>query len=506
MRKKIFFLALAVTIALLLAACNITVHTPGGDIGIHIPTGTPETPTEPNAPTVPSGDEEDPMLMERTDVLLRNVATGEYLNYDYGTLVNGTYVRVWPGDGSAEQRWDIVHIGGGVYRILTNRSEKFCLDVYRGNGDLRYGQACDIWQNGGDAVAQNVKFYPCDDGTYIIRMAEDPSFVLAATESMGRVKLAVFDVNSRAQKWVIKDAPITDEPTAGANTASGIPSFAYDKTGDCYTVSGVKYYKAVTNREYNSVPSGEMLFVAGDGKVVINSTVLNKLYQLDLFNSMRSQLHSLAAQKTGLANDYCEIYIQVAANEKLGSVVGKTSGILLDIGAGNSYKIADAAMDITSEVCSPDAIKAAALLGMLEVYTNNAVSSGGMATALMATAVTDYDVMRQCAESYSDCVASFAAVDYIAGDTVEDMKQSSLKNELRKYFTNVFLNLADTVIPDIAAVELTKYIADGVIALSEFTIESGAQNTYDETYDKWMNTFFSAKGEINKHNKLAQAE
>lgn len=505
MRKKVFFLLVVITL-LLLSACKITIKTPVGDIGILMPTETPVTPTNPDEPTVPSGGEDTLTVAEMTNITLRNVATGEYLNYDYGTHANGTYVRVWPGDGSAEQRWDIVHVGSGVYRIVTNKSNKYCLDVYRGSADLKYGQVCDIWQNGGDTVAQNVKFYPCDDGTYIIRMAEDPSLVLSATESMSRVKLSVFDVNSKAQKWVIKDAPIAEDTSGNTGTASGIPASAYDKTGDCYTVSGIKYYKAVTNRAYNGVASGEMFFVDGNGKVVVNANVLNKLYQIELFNSMRSQLGSIAAQKASVVEDYYEIYMQVAANEKLGSIIGKASGILLDIGAGNSYKIADAVMDITSEVCSPETIKAAALVGMLEVYTNNTVSSGKKAEALMAAAVTDYDVFRQCVESYSDCVASFAAVDHLAGDTVEEMKQSSLKNELRKYFTNVFLGLADAVIPDITAVEVTKYIADGVLALSEFALDSGAQNAYDDVYDKWIDTLFSAKGEINKHNKLAQAE
>ena len=35
------------------------------------------------------------------------ITSGQFLNFDYGTLKNGTAVRVWPQDGSDEQLWDI---------------------------------------------------------------------------------------------------------------------------------------------------------------------------------------------------------------------------------------------------------------------------------------------------------------------------------------------------------------------------------------------------------------
>ncbi len=143
---------------------------------------------------------------ETQKITIQNVGTGQYLNFDYGTLKNGTYARVWPWDGSTEQLWSIDQVSGSTYRILTYKSSKYCLDVYRGSAKLTAGQKCDIWATGNDTVAQNVTFYLCDDGSYIIRMANNSSLALAATASKDRVKLAAYNSSSKAQKWVFKDS------------------------------------------------------------------------------------------------------------------------------------------------------------------------------------------------------------------------------------------------------------------------------------------------------------
>lgn len=182
------------------------------------PTEPPATqpPVNQTEPPTPSAPVENAVVPEKTNILLQNVATGEYLNYDYGTLANGTTVRVWPLDGSVEQRWDIVKVSGTTYRIRTNKSSKYCLDVYRGTASLKAGQECDIWQTGGDAIAQNLVFYLCTDGSYIIRMENNPNLALAASGSKGAVKLAKFDTSSSAQKWYIKDGNSSGNQTGAS--------------------------------------------------------------------------------------------------------------------------------------------------------------------------------------------------------------------------------------------------------------------------------------------------
>lgn len=188
-------------------------------------------------------------VSEVSKVTIQNVGTGQYLNFDYGTLSNGTYVRVWPWDGSTEQLWSIDHVSGSTYRILTYKSSKYCLDVYRGNSKLKSGQKCDIWKTADDTVAQNLTFYRCDDGSYILRMANNSNLALAATSSKDRVKLATFNASSKSQKWIFKDAKGNKidiaENIVPTSSSTGITSSAYKKTGVVYTVSGTSYYARV---------------------------------------------------------------------------------------------------------------------------------------------------------------------------------------------------------------------------------------------------------------------
>ena len=424
-------------------------------------------------------------VSEVAKVTIQNVGTGQYLNFDYGTLKNGTSVRVWPWDGSTEQLWDIDKVNGTTYRILTHKSGKYCLDVYRGSAKLKAGQKCDIWKTGDDSVAQNVTFYLCNDGSYIIRMANNSDLALAATASKDRVKLVKFDSSSKAQKWIIKDAKgnkidIMNISTTTTNVSAGIPTSAYVKTGVVYTICGAKYYQAKTTRAYNGVAKDSLFFVDTNGAVVNNASTLNKLQTLVLFNDMRQLQKDVAEGWVNAAEDYYDIYTAIAKNEKMGSLIGKSSGLLLSVGTGSSFGIQEAALEIGSEVFSPETVKSAVLLGMLRVYSNNTMVYGTQAANLMQNTVTDYDTMLECANLYAECAANFAAVDYLAGDQIREMARSSVGKELTKYFKNVFLGFADSVVPDIKSVQITKYVTDGVIALGDFAINSGAKAVYDK--------------------------
>ena len=446
-------------------------------------------------------------VKEMTNVLFQNAGTGQYLNFDYGTLKNGTYVRVWPKDGSAEQLWDIVKVNATTYRIQTNKSSAYCLDVYRGFDKLKAGQKCDIWKTGADAYAQNVAFYRCDNGNFIIRMAENPDLAIAATSSKDRVKLVKFDATSKYQQWVIKDSKgnkVNDLNESTVQMPVGISENSYAKTGTVYTVSGNKYYEAKTLRKYNGVNKDSLFFLDKNNLVVTNADVLNKLYSLNVFADIRVTMCGAVESWSNAAEAYYDVCTVAANNEKLGSLIGKTSGILLNVGAGNTFKVGDSAIAIWEEF-SPENIKVAILIGMLRVYSNNTASLGARAAVLMKNPVTDYDTMQKCVELYSECAANFSAVEYLGGDQVREMANSSLGKELSRYFKNVFLGFADSVIPNIKGVEITKYVTDGVVSLTDFAINSGANAVYESKlaeYNKLMNlNFASAQSVADKLSK-----
>ena len=142
---------------------------------------------------------------EQNYVLLKNAKTGEYLNFDNGVLKNNTPVRCWPKDGSTEQIWAIKKNSNGTYRIVTYKSANYCLDVYRGNSALKAGQLVDIWKNGNDTTAQNVCFYKCSNGNWIICMASNTSLAISSNGSKKQLKLVKFDTSNTAMQWIPTD-------------------------------------------------------------------------------------------------------------------------------------------------------------------------------------------------------------------------------------------------------------------------------------------------------------
>ena len=447
-------------------------------------------------------------VSEVSKVTIQNVGTGQYLNFDYGTLSNGTFCRVWPWDGSTEQLWSIDHVSGSTYRILTYKSSKYCLDVYRGNSKLKAGQKCDIWKTADDTVAQNITFYRCDDGSYILRMANNSNLALAATASKDRVKLATFNASSKSQKWIFKDAKgnkIDIMNSSTSTTSSGITSSAYKKTGTVYTISGTKYYQAKTTRAYNGVAKDSVFYVDSKGVVVNNATTLNKLYTLELFNNIRSNQKSAASLWASAADGYYNVCTNIAATEKMGTLIGNGSGLLLSIGSGNSISLGNAALQLSEEMfASSDTVKSAVLLGLIRVYANNTIAYGNKASSLMKSNITDYDTMLTAANAYAECSASFAAVDFLAGEQVREMANSSTWKELSKYFYNVFCGLADSVISDFSASEIKGYIEDG-IALGEIATDCGAIKAYNNKLSeqkKYLSTTYpSAKTTADKLSK-----
>lgn len=221
-------------------------------------------------------------VSEVSKITLQNAGTGQYLNFDYGKLKNGTSVRVWPKDNSQEQLWTIDKISGTTYRILTHKSTQYSLDIYRGTSSLKAGQKADIWKAGADSCAQNVTFYLCDDGSFIIRMAQNPNLALSAPKAKERVVLAKFNSSSKSQKWYVKDANgnninITSsqsKPSASNNNWDKLAgtTVAFIKTDSSYT----KWYGSPENVSANGGYIGECTWYALGRFYEVNGIKLTK--------------------------------------------------------------------------------------------------------------------------------------------------------------------------------------------------------------------------------------
>ena len=308
--------------------------------------------------------------------------------------------------------------------------------------------------------------------------------------------------------WICLDyAKQISASTDNTSSTSGIPASAYKKAGTIYTIGGTSYYQALTSRDYNGVVQNTLFYVDKNGAVVVDAAILDRLYTLDLFNDIRPNLLSSATLRAEAATAYYDVCATVANYENLGNLIGKASGIMLNISAGNSFNIQDAVLEVADVLGSPEAIKTAVLLGLLQVYANNTVAYGQQAAHLMQEPVTDFETMIQVSQATADAAASFAVLEYLGGDTVREMATSSVGKELKKYLKNVFDGWVDTMIPDITAVQMTHYITEGAISLADFAVNSGAQTVYDQEValqKKYLSaTYDSAKAIA---DKLAEDE
>ena len=104
---------------------------------------------------------------------IKNVATGKYLNVNYGTDANGTNVTQFTGDGSIEQKWKAVYSNGSwkFYAMCSSNGTNRVLDVLRDNGSasggISTGNNIDIWApNDADAQSWTVSYQ--NNGSFII--------------------------------------------------------------------------------------------------------------------------------------------------------------------------------------------------------------------------------------------------------------------------------------------------------------------------------------------------
>ena len=75
---------------------------------------------------------------------IKNVASGKYMNVDYGIDANGTNIYQWTGDGSVEQKFRVVYSSSTdsymFYAMCSSNGTNRVLDVTRGSNPLISGQ------------------------------------------------------------------------------------------------------------------------------------------------------------------------------------------------------------------------------------------------------------------------------------------------------------------------------------------------------------------------------
>ncbi len=292
-------------------------------------------------------------------------------------------------------------------------------------------------------------------------------------------------------------------PTMSTFGATNVP---YKKTGTVYTINGKSYYQAKTTSEYNGVAKGSEFWIDTNSNVVTKEDTLKKLSQISIFNvdGYDDLLVNAASSAKQATEHYYNAFVAIANEEELGTIIGKVSGTALNLCAGNTLSFSEVAIDVAGEALSVEKIKTTALIGILKVHANNADANLKKLDNLTNKTITDYDSLVSAYTAYAECSASLAAIVFLAGDEITEYKNDTVWDRIGNYLFNVLDGLADSVIPDIEAVNIASDLATGALSaipLTELALSTKSDSVYsakkDEIYNSFMqispNSFETAK-------------
>ena len=277
-------------------------------------------------------------------------------------------------------------------------------------------------------------------------------------------------------------------PCVNVVAATSVP---YKKTGTVYTINGDSYYQAQTTGEYNGVSAGTYFWLNSNLDIVTDRDTIAQLMLVDkYYNAIELDPLFITnfLNATRLRGEAAEGYFKAINNlnfaEKMSQWFGSVLGMGLSVLTGNPIALADVALDVVGDAVSPETIKTGAIVDLMRYYTSNTVKYAKMSEeALTGGILTEYNTIN-AAVYYSFCAnASFEAFLYLAGDEIEKCEKDS---DLETFLENSISGFVDSILPDIPAVELTKYITDGTISLLEFGEKSGSEKVYSEKIQSQM--------------------
>ncbi len=277
----------------------------------------------------------------------------------------------------------------------------------------------------------------------------------------------------------------------GNVTVFASASVPYQKTNKIYTISGTSFCQAELTAIYNGVDKGTLFWLDSSDKIVTDRDTIAKLTLVDKYVNV-IKLDSSFVENFIIGNDELanasELYYKAISGskmfDKLGNWFGSAWGTGASVLTGNPLKLGDLAFSIVSDAVSPETIKSMAFMDLLRLYSSNAVKYAELSNnALLNGDYTEYNTINQ-AVYYKFCVeASWAAFMHLASDDITKYKE---QNDVAQFINESLNGLADSVIPDIPAIEMTKYITDGTVSLFEFAQYSGSDKVFYDTIDSRM--------------------
>ncbi|MBQ2933732.1 MAG: peptidoglycan DD-metalloendopeptidase family protein [Clostridia bacterium] len=114
---------------------------------------------------------------------IKNVASGKYMNVDYGIDANGTNIYQWTGDGSTEQKFKVVYSSSTdsymFYAMCSSNGTNRVVDVTRGSAPLTSGQNIKLY-NPTDPTSQEIKIVSLGSNKYKLVMRANQNLAITS--------------------------------------------------------------------------------------------------------------------------------------------------------------------------------------------------------------------------------------------------------------------------------------------------------------------------------------
>ena len=380
-----------------------------------------------------------------------NLGTGCAMNNYAGGTSNGNKITEWKFSTSDTDQIFRLETKSGKSFLYAYKGSKV-VDVLSYHKPVKAGMLVDIWTKSTvEKDYQELVVVPYGKG-YALKLASNQSFCITAVDGKNGTQLKTAKFNgSDKQIWSFKSSNISAKATE-------------TKTNVSYYISGVKYSLSYVN--------GQEVWKDTSGKQA-SKAITTKLRKIA--HIRRVVDFNIAKTYNNLCADYRKIYVNSLASSKLGKVIGKGSALLLNIVCPNpttAVTLSSVAIDCSG--LSSENVKEAILLATLQAYCQKGQSAYN--NYLKYAGSTSYDNAVKEYKYYSELIASFEVVKYIAGDCVNELAKSSTWKELLKYGKNLASSFSDGV----CLADKVKKGVDFTIDLGEVATKIGAERVYNQ--------------------------
>ncbi len=188
---------------------------------------------------------------------IKNVASGKYMNVDYGIDANGTNIYQWTGDGSTEQKFRVVYYSSTdsymFYAMCSSNGTNRVLDVTRGSNPLTSGQNIKLY-NPTDPTSQEIKIVSLGSNNYKLVMNANQNLAVTSygtsngsasgttSTSAGNIFISTY-TGTTNQQWQFELLQNPPNPTGSLDSVSTtmLGGWAYE-TGYPDTPIWVHFY------------------------------------------------------------------------------------------------------------------------------------------------------------------------------------------------------------------------------------------------------------------------